>query len=206
MAGADFFDITLRGRGAHGAMPELSRDPVVAAAALVQALQTIVSRNVDSRQAAVLSVTMLHTGTAYNVVPGEAKLGGTIRYLDSAVGQLVRDRMAGIAEGVARAFDMTAECDLRPTFSTLENDPALSREMIAAAADVVGIQQASLKDEPVMGSEDFADMLHAVPGAYCTIGQHGTVPLHNPGFVFDDAVLPLGASVYARLVERRGAA
>jgi hippurate hydrolase len=206
MAGADFFDITLRGRGAHGAMPELSRDPVVAAAALVQALQTIVSRNVDSRQPAVLSVTMLHTGTAYNVVPGEAKLGGTIRYLDSAVGQLVRDRMAGIAEGVARAFDMTAECDLRPTFSTLENDPALSREMIAAAADVVGTAQASLKDEPVMGSEDFADMLHAVPGAYCTIGQHGTVPLHNPGFVFDDAVLPLGASVYARLVERRGAA
>jgi hippurate hydrolase len=206
MAGAVFFDITLRGRGAHGAMPELSRDPVVAAAALVQALQTIVSRNVDSRQAAVLSVTMLHTGTAYNVVPGEAKLGGTIRYLDSAVGQLVRDRMAGIAEGVARAFDMTVECDMRPTFSTLENDPVLSREMIAAAADVVGPALASLKDEPVMGSEDFADMLHAVSGAYCTIGQHGTVPLHNPGFVFDDAVLPLGASVYARLVERRGAA
>ena len=206
MAGADFFDFTIRGRGSHGAMPEQSRDPIVAAAALVQALQSIVSRNVGARQAAVLSVTMVQAGSAYNVIPGEARLGGTMRFLDTAVGEQVRTRMAAVAAGVAASFDVAIEADIRPTFSTLDNDPALSREMVAAAADVVGADMAALKDEPVMGSEDFADMLHVVPGAYCTLGQHGDVPLHNPGFLFDDSVLPLGASIYARLVERRGAA
>ena len=206
MAGADFFDITLRGKGSHGAMPEQSRDPVVAAAALVQALQTVVSRNVDPRQAAVVSVTQVHAGSAYNVVPGEARIGGTLRFLDRAVGQKVRDRLAAIAEGVAAAFDVTADVDIRAIFSPLDNDPALSQEMVSAAAEVVGAPLAALRAEPVMGSEDFADMLHAVPGAYCTIGQHGDVPLHNPGFVFDDAILPVGASIYARMVERRGAA
>lgn len=206
MAGADFFDMTIRGRGSHGAMPEQSRDPVVAAAALVQALQSIVSRNVGPREAAVLSVTIVQGGAAYNVVPDSVRIGGTTRFFDSGVGERVRQRMTAIAAGIAASFDVAIDVEIRPTFSVLENDPALSREMIAAAGEVVGQDMAALKDEPVMGSEDFADMLAVVPGAYCTIGQHGDVPLHNPGFIFDDAVLPLGASIYARLVERRGAA
>jgi hippurate hydrolase len=206
MAGADFFDMTIVGRGSHGAMPEQSRDPVIVAAALVQALQTVVSRNVGPRDPAVLSVTMLQSGSAYNVVPGTARLGGTVRFLDGTVGELLRARMAAIAAGVAAAFDVSIEVDIRPIFSALHNDPALSREMVAAAAEIVGQDMAALRDEPLMGSEDFADMLQVVPGAYCTVGQHGDVPLHNPGFVFDDAVLPLGASIYARMVERRGAA
>jgi hippurate hydrolase len=206
MAGADFFDFTIRGRGSHGAMPEVSRDPIVAGSALVQALQSIVARNVGARDSAVLSVTMFNAGSAYNVVPAEARLGGTVRFLDEGIGKLVRERMERVAAGVASAFEVEIEADIRPTFSTLQNDDVLSREMVAAAADVVGTELAVIKDEPVMGSEDFADMLHVVPGAYCTVGQHGNVPLHNPGFVFDDAALPIGASVYARMVERRGKA
>ncbi|TCR72645.1 M20 aminoacylase family protein [Rhizobium sp. BK376] len=203
MAGADFFDLRIRGRGSHGAMPEHSRDPIIVATALVQALQTVVSRNISPLKQAVVSVTQIHSGSAYNVVPEEAVVSGTVRFLDNAVNELIRSRIRSIAEGLAASFEVEIEVDIRNVFDVLINTESLVEAYMEAARDVVGDSQVYLKTKPVMGSEDFADMLHAVPGVYCTIGHAGEVPVHNPGFMLDDGILPIGASLLARIVERR---
>lgn len=203
MAGGDFFDITIKGVGSHGAMPHQSRDPVLIATQLVQSLQSIVSRNIRPTDPAVVSVTQIHGGAAYNVVPAACTISGTIRFFSDSVAEQIRHRMRQLAAGMALAHEIEIEVDFRNIFSVLDNDPALSEAMISAAGEVVGTDQASIKDNLVMGSEDFSDMLRAVPGAYCTIGHKGDVPVHNPGFVFDDDILPVAASIMARLVERR---
>ena len=203
MAGADFFDVTLRGRGAHGAMPQLSRDPVVAAGALIQALQTIVGRNANPLQALVLSITQAHAGSAYNVIPDEAKLAGTIRAFDDDLRAMARDRLKAITAGVAQAMGVEAEVEVRDIFTVLENHAEPVGRVAAAAARVVGEARVRTEAAPVMGSEDFADMLRAVPGAYFFLGQANDVPLHNPGYLFDDAILPVGASLLAGVVEGR---
>lgn len=204
MAGADFFDLRIKGRGSHGAHPEASRDPIIVATALVQALQTVVSRNVSPLKQAVLSVTQIHSGTAYNVVPEEAVVSGTVRFMDRDVNELVRARMRSIAAGIAASFEVEIEVDIRNVFDVLINTEELVEGYLAAARDVVGDENVYVKTQPVMGSEDFADMLHACPGVYCTVGHAGNVPVHNPGFVLDDGILPVGASLFARIVERRG--
>uniref|UniRef100_UPI0031D561FA M20/M25/M40 family metallo-hydrolase n=1 Tax=Inquilinus sp. TaxID=1932117 RepID=UPI0031D561FA len=170
---------------------------------LVQSLQSIVSRNVSPLRQAVLSVTQIHAGSAYNVVPEEAVVSGTVRFLDREVNELLRRRMRSIAEGTAAAFEVEIEFDIRNVFDVLVNTEDLVEGYLAAARDIVGPDQVYRKTEPVMGSEDFADMLHATPGVYCTIGHAGSVPVHNPGFVLDDGILPVGASLLARIVERR---
>lgn len=205
-AGANSFDIRVTGRGCHAAMPESGTDALVAAAALVGQLQTIVARAVPATQEVVLSVTQIHAGTAYNIIPDTATLAGTVRYFDRATADLVTRRMQEICEGIARGYDVKVALEMRNVFDVLENDAALAEGMIAAAAGVVAADAASIDSRKVMGSEDFADMLQRVPGAYCTLGQAGTVPLHNPGYIFDDAILPVGAALLARMVEQRGAA
>ncbi len=203
MAGAEFFDITVRGKGSHAAMPHQSRDPLVIGAALVGQLQTVVSRNAPPTKPLVLSVTQIHAGAAYNVVPDSAHIAGTIRYFHPEVREMALERVRELCEGFAKAHDITIDCDLRNVFDVLMNDPELSGEYIAAAGEIVGAGNALETDEQATGSEDFADMLQVVPGAYCRVGHAGSVPLHNPSFVLDDAVLPVGASVMARIVERR---
>ena len=205
MAGANFFDIRVDGKGCHAAMPETGIDTIVIATALVQQLQTIKARNVPAAAPLVLSVTQIHAGAAYNVIPDTATLTGTVRYFDRAVADMVTARMQAICDGLAAAYGVEIRLDMRNVFDVLENDPALSQAMVAVAQEFVG-EAAAIKSDIVMGSEDFADMLQVVPGAYCTIGHEGTVPLHNPGFVLDDKMLPLGAAIYARMVENRGAA
>jgi amidohydrolase len=205
MAGVDFFDITVTGKGCHAAMPESGIDTIVVATALVQQIQSIVARNVPARQPLVLSVTQIHAGTAYNVIPDTASLTGTVRYFDRPTADMVTARMQAICDGIAAAYEVEIALDMRNVLHVLENDPALSEAMVAVAREFVG-EQAALKSDVVMGAEDFADMLQVVPGAYCIVGHAGTVPLHNPGFVLDDAILPLGAAIYARMVETRGAA
>jgi len=203
MAGADFFDITISGYGAHGAMPERSRDPVVIAMALGQALQTIVSRNVDPTQAAVLSITQIHAGSAYNVIPGEAKLAGTVRAFSDDVRALIRERMRAICTGIAATFQVEIGIDIRDIFSVLVNREEHSRIVAEVARTVVDPAKVVTRSRPKMGSEDFADMLQAVPGAYFWLGHDGSVPVHNPGFTLDDKILPVGASMFARIVETR---
>jgi hippurate hydrolase len=203
MAGADFFDITIKGYGSHGAMPHNARDPVVIAMTLGQALQTIVSRNVHPLKSAVLSITQIHAGAAYNVVPGEAKLAGTVRAFDDGVRQLVRKRMRAIAAGMAAAFEVEIELDIRDIFSVLVNHEEPVHAVAEVARGVVGGDNVITSPRPRMGSEDFADMLQAVPGAYFWVGHGGSVPLHNPGYIFDDKMLPVGASLFSRLIETR---
>ncbi|MCJ8139120.1 M20 aminoacylase family protein [Falsirhodobacter halotolerans] len=206
MAGADFFDIDIKGVGSHGAMPQVSRDPVVIGAGIVKEIQGIVARNMDPTKPAVVSITQFHAGAAYNVIPETARLSGTVRYFDTADEELIARRIRAICQGFAIAHEVEIDVSIRNVFDVLMNDPARADDLVTAARDVVGMDKAGLKDGLQMGSEDMADMLRIVPGAYCTLGHGGTVPLHNPGFVFDDAALPLGASLLARLVETRGAA
>ena len=206
MAGSTFFDITLKGVGSHGAMPHQSKDPIIAATSLVQNLQSIVSRNVIPTKPAVISVTQIHSGSAYNVVPDRAVISGTIRYFDDEVKTLIHERIRDMCAGYEKTYGIEVTPDLREIFDVLMNDADLSDAYLDAARDIVGEENASLGDELFTGSEDFADMLKAVPGAYCTLGHSGGVPLHNPGFVLDDAILPVGASIMARIVEKRLAA
>jgi hippurate hydrolase len=203
MAGADFFDITIDGYGAHGAMPERSRDPVVIAMALGQSLQTIVSRNVSPNEAAVLSITQIHAGSAYNVIPAEAKLAGTVRAFSDDVRQLIRDRMRSLCAGMAAAYQVEISLDIRDIFSVLINQEEHSKVVADVARTVVDPSKVMTRAHPKMGSEDFADMLHAVPGAYFWLGHDGSVPVHNPGYTLDDKILPIGASMFARIIETR---
>jgi amidohydrolase len=203
MAGADFFDITISGYGAHGAMPERSRDPVVIAMALGQALQTIVSRNVPPNEPAVLSITQVHAGSAYNVIPGEAKLAGTVRAFSDEVRALIRERMRSLCDGMATAFQVEIAVDIRDVFSVLVNQEEHSKIVADVARTVVDPSKVITRSRPKMGSEDFADMLQAVPGAYFWLGHDGSVPVHNPGYTLDDKILPIGASMFARIVETR---
>ncbi len=203
MAGADFFDITIVGYGSHGAMPERSRDPVVIAMTLGQALQSIVSRNVDPLKAAVLSITQIHAGSAYNVIPNEARLAGTVRFFDDSVRDLIRERMKTLAAGIATAFGAEIRVDIRDIFTVLVNHEEHATAVSEVATEIVGTGNVLHVDEPKMGSEDFADMLKAVPGAYFWLGHDGSVPVHNPGFTLDDKILPVGASMFARIIETR---
>ncbi len=206
MAAADFFDIRIVGRGAHGAQPHRGVDPVVVQAALVQALQTIVSRNADPLQSAVLSITQVHAGAAYNVIPEEAHLAGTIRTFDDGIRALVAQRMREIAAGIAATFGAEIVVDIRNIFSVLRNSEAQTRAAAEIATELFGAAKVDTAPEPKMGSEDFADMLLAVPGTYAWLDGKAGAAVHNASYDFDDAIIPLGAAYLARLVERRSAA
>ena len=206
MAAADFFDIRITGRGAHAAQPQQGIDPIVVGSTLVQALQSIVSRNADPLKSAVLSVTQFHAGAAYNVIPEGAHITGTVRTFDADLRILVTTRIREIAAGLASAYGATIDVDIRDVFSVLMNSP----EHAAAAADIArelfGPEGVDDQSKPRMGSEDFADMVARVPGAYAWIGSTPGPGLHNASFDFDDSIIPLGSAFLARLVERRTAA
>ena len=203
LAGADFFEITIRGYGAHGAMPERSKDAVVIAMSLGQALQTIVSRNIDPVEPSVLSITQINAGSAWNIIPGEAKLSGTMRMFSDRVRTQMRERMRAICAGIAAAFDVEIAVEIRDVFSVLVNQAEQSKVVEDVARTVVDPAKVFTPTKPVMGSEDFADMLLAVPGAYFVIGHDGSMPVHNPAYVLDDKILPIGASMFARIIETR---
>ena len=203
MAGAAFFDIVISGLGSHAALPHQSRDPIVIASGLVSQIQSIVSRNVAPLETCVLSVTQIHAGSAYNVVPETATLAGTIRYFEQEVYETATQRLQALCDGFAAAFGVDVALELRPLFNVLKNDPNLSQAYLEAASDIVGPENVSTQVAPDTASEDFADMLQVVPGAYCRVGHSGTMPLHNPQFTLGKEILPVGASIMARLVETR---
>ena len=203
MAGASFFDIRLAGKGSHAAMPHESKDVIFAATALVQHLQSVVSRNIAPQDPCVFSVTRMMGGSAYNVLPATATLGGTLRFFSTAVRDVAQERVRAICEGFALAHGIAIEVEFREIFDVLVNDGDGADALLAAAADIVGEDHVSGDETITTGSEDFADMLRAVPGAYGWLGHAGTVPLHNPGFLLDEAILPVGASILARVAERQ---
>ncbi len=203
MAGAAFFDIAIKGRGSHAARPSDSKDALMIAASLATEMNSILSRNIPAQEVLVLSTTQLHAGAAYNVVPETATLAGTIRYFNDDMYALAEKRMKAICAGFAQAHDVEISIDLRNVFDVLINDDELSDVYMQAAQDIVGEENLNRNAAPVTGSEDFADMLRVVPGAYCTVGHAGTMPLHNPEYTLDPSILPIGASIMARVVEKR---
>jgi len=206
MAGGAFFDIDITGKGAHGARPESSIDTVIVAAQLTTALQTIVSRNAPPRETAVVSVTQIHAGNAYNVIPQSARLSGTVRAFSRDVMALVERSMKRIAKGVAESFGATAQVDFRFIFAPLVNDAEQAEFAARICAEVVGADNVVRDPPPNMASEDFSFMLEKVPGCYFNVGNgagESVCEVHNPGYDFNDAALPLGAAVLARIVETK---
>ena len=201
MAGGAFFDITVGGKGAHGARPDVSIDPVLTACHLATALQSIVSRNISPRDPAVLSVTKVAGGDAYNVIPQTATLSGTARFYERQVGERIEAAMRRLADGVAAGFGATATVDWRLIFAPTVNAPEPTAAVKAAVIDLVGEAKLDTTKPPVMGSEDFSFMLERVPGAYLNLGNGPGFAPHHPEYAFNDAAIPYGAGLYARLVE-----
>ena len=206
MAAADTFDIKINGKGAHGAQPHHSVDSLIVVTTIAQALQTIVSRNVDPIKAAIVSITQIHAGSAYNVIPDSAFLGGTIRTFDEDVRKLIESRIRSLATSIAHGFGAQAQVFVEPRFSLLRNSPREAQAAMAVAETIVGAELTAYDAEPKTGSEDFAEMLTVVPGAYLMLGQGEGASLHNPSYDFNDAATPIGASLLARIAETRACA
>jgi len=204
MASSDIFEITLTGRGAHAAMPHNGVDPIVAGSALVQALQTIASRNVSPVDAAVVSVTQFHAGDAWNVIPDTVVLRGTTRAFQPAVQDMIEAGIQRICDGVAAAHgaSVTLRYERRypPTINSVR-ETEISAQVLKA---LVGERNVNADLQPTMGAEDFAFMLQVKPGCYIFIGNgpgEGGCMLHNPRYDFNDEILPLGAAYWVSLVE-----
>ena len=173
MAGGAFFDIDITGNGAHGARPESGIDPIVVAAQMVTAIQSIVSRNLRPIETAVVSITQLHSGDAYNVIPHTARLSGTVRAFSQDVMKMVETRMKGIAEGVAGSMGAQAVVDFRNIFAPTINNPTEAEFAAKICNDIVGAENVERNPPLIMASEDFSFMLEQVPGCYVNIGNGG---------------------------------
>jgi hippurate hydrolase len=207
MASSDYASVTLTGVGGHGAMPHRAVDPIVAAASIVMALQTVVSRNIDPLQMAVVTVGALHAGKANNVIPQSATLEISVRALDREVRDKLEHRVKALITAQAESFGVTAQIDWRPGYAVLVNTPAETAFAREVALELVGAEQVTLQGPAVTGSEDFAFMLERVPGSYLLIGNGdgdsaGACMVHNPGYDFNDANLPIGAAYWALLAKR----
>jgi amidohydrolase len=198
MAAADKWACTVQGKGGHGALPNQTVDPIVTTAQVIAALQTIVSRNVNPQETAVVSVGTIHGGRAFNIIPAQVEMSGTIRTYDPGVREMVLQRMREVVEGVAVACGAQAELDIVPLTPLLANDAEVVEVVRAAAEAVVGPENV-FSGERTMGSEDAAFFLQEIPGAYFLIGSANAerglnAPHHNPRFDFDEGVLPLAVA------------
>lgn len=202
-AGGAFFDITITGVGSHGARPEASIDPLLVACSITTALQSIVARNVPPADTAVLSVTKIVGGDAYNVIPQSAVISGTARAFKREVMALMETNMKRMAAGVAAGFGATAEVDFRVIFAPLINDEGRTTELADAAASLVGDSKVDRAKPPGMGSEDFSFMMEKVPGAYIQVGNGDSAQLHNPAYNFNDECTPYGSALYAMIAEQK---
>ena len=203
MASFDIFEIELTGRGSHAAMPHTGIDPLVAASALVQALQTITSRNVDPVEPAVVTVTQIHAGDTWNVIPDAAVLRGTTRAFRPEVQNLIEGRLRELCAGIAVAYGTQVKVRYERRYPPLVNAAPETETCTAVMQAMVGAESV-LRVPPTMGAEDFAFMLQAKSGCYVFIGNgpgEGGCMLHNPHYDFNDQILPLGASYWAHLVE-----
>ena len=201
-AGGAFFDITVTGKGSHGARPEASIDPVLTACHIATALQSIVSRTINPREPAVISITKVAGGEAYNVIPETATIAGTARFFSREVAAQIEHGLARMAEGVAAGFGATAKLDWRLIFAPTVNDPEQTEAYAQAAAALVGEARVARDKPPGMGSEDFSFMMEKVPGAYIHVGNGDSASVHNPRYQFNDAAIPYGAALYAQVVEQ----
>jgi len=205
-AASDRFWVTITGRGGHAAGPHRSIDPIVIGSHIVLALQSIVSRRVNPLESAVISITQFHAGSAGNVIPEEAVLNGTVRTLKAQVQDEMEPLMRQIIEATAAAHGATAVLDYQRGYPPVVNAPEATERAALAAARVVGAENVIRSRPPGMGGEDFSYMAQKVPGCFVRVGQNagtrGAVPVHHPKYDFNDDILPLGASLWASLVEQ----
>ena len=209
MAAFDIFEIRLTGRGTHAAAPHLGVDAVVPAAQIVTALQTIASREVDPQESVVVSVTQIHGGDTWNVIPEDVVLRGTVRAFLPEIQDHAEASIRRIVDGICAAAGVTAQIDYQRRYPPTINTESDADFTASVMADVVGEQNVFRDKPPKMASEDFAFMLNEKPGAYVWLGNgpgEGGCLLHNPSYDFNDDALPIGASYWARLVETRLAA
>jgi hippurate hydrolase len=199
MAAADAFEMTVRGDGGHGAMPHLAADAVIMAAQIVGSLQTLVSREVDPVEPAVLTVGQIGAGTAFNIIPETAHLAGTVRTLNDDLRQMLPRRMEELARGIAKGMRGDVELDYTFSYPVTRNDEGAADLALRAAAELLGEDQTVRLTNPSMGGEDFAYMLEKVPGAYVWLGVGDVPGLHTPQFVFDEEILPRGAALLMAL-------
>ncbi|WP_292931177.1 M20 aminoacylase family protein [Noviherbaspirillum sp.] len=212
MASSNEFEVVVRGKGSHAAQPHKGVDPIMVAIQIAQSWQTIVTRNKSPIDAAVLSITQIHAGTATNIIPDEATLIGTVRTFTTEVLDLVEQRMQTIAEHTATAFDAEVDFRFKRNYPPLINHAKETAFAIEVMKSVAGADMVNAAAEPTMGAEDFAFMLQEKPGCYVFIGNgegdhrdggHGLGPcnLHNPSYDFNDRLLPIGATFWVRLAE-----
>jgi amidohydrolase len=202
MAASDRFVVTVRGKGGHGAAPHASVDPVVIAAHVVVALQTIVSREVDPLVPAVVTVGMIKAGTANNIIPETCELRGTVRYLDQSLGEFIPRRIKEIAEGIARSMRAEAQVEYFYGYPPVVNDAAATEFLAKSAASIVGPENVRTM-QPTMGGEDMSYCLQEIPGTFFGIGSGNPAkaadfPHHHPKFEVDEDVLHLGVAVFAQ--------
>ncbi|MEZ5686002.1 MAG: M20 aminoacylase family protein [Paracoccaceae bacterium] len=203
MAAVDTAYVTLRGRGGHGATPQDTIDPIPAIAAMVQGLQTIVSRNVAAQDELVVSVTQIHAGSANNIIPETGWFCATIRSFSPEIRNLAEDRFRAVIEGMAASFGVEAEIDYERGYPPTVNDPDCAAFAASVAADVSGRDSVDAHCAREMGGEDFSYFLQARPGAFLFMGTGPGAGLHHPAYDFNDEAAPVGASFFARLIERR---
>jgi len=205
MASSDYVTVRLHGTGGHGGLPHRASDPIVAAASIVMALQTVVSRNVDPLQPAVITVGAIEAGRANNVIPALARLELSVRALDPAVRQLLQDRIRALVTAQANSLGVRAEIDWRPGYAVLVNDPTQTARALAVAERHFPASQVQPQGPMLTGSEDFAFMLERVPGSYLLIGNGagdsaGACMVHHPAYDFNDANIATGARYWVALV------
>jgi hippurate hydrolase len=202
MAAVDAFEVFIKGTGGHGAMPHETADPIIAALALAQAMQSIVSRNHIATEDLVLSVTQIHAGTADNIIPDTAYINGSVRTFNKDVPAMVIKRLEELCAGHSMAYNVDAKLVYKKGYPTTINHPAQTAKAAQVARDVVGADKVDAEAMRIMAAEDFAYMLEERPGAYLHLGMGGGASVHHPAYVFNDEILPIGASFFARLVEQ----
>lgn len=202
MAGTDEFIIEIEGHGGHAAMPHLAVDPVIVSAHIITGLQTLVSRNVNPIQQAVLSVTTVNAGTAHNVIPRTSRLTGTVRTLDEAVRKQMEDGINRLVPQLAQSFGASARVQYIRGYPVTVNAPDQTAFAASVAREVAGEPNVNDNVDPTMGGEDFAYMLNARPGAYIFVGNGASSDLHTDTYDFNDDAIPYGVSFWARLAER----
>jgi amidohydrolase len=196
---------TIRGTGAHGAFPHQGNDPIVIAAQIIGALQSVVARNVEPVEAGVITIGHINGGDTFNVIPEEVTLLGTARWFKPEVGDILEAKYLSIVQGIAAAFGAEADAEFERGYPATVNEPESTQLAIKAAAAVVGESRVAPMTQPTMGGEDFSFMLNARPGNYIMLGSGrgaGDPALHNPRYDFNDEVLPVGASYWATLAEQ----
>jgi hippurate hydrolase len=201
MAAADRIAIEITGRGAHAAKPHEGLDPIVVASHMVGQIQSIVARSVDPLEAAVVSITQFHAGSADNIIPQTAELRGTARTLSPAVRDLIENRLRQVVENTARAHGAEVKLNYLRDYPVTVNHPRQTEFAASIAAQVAGAERVRTDIAPVMGAEDFSYMLEARPGAYIFVGNGESANLHHPAYDFNDAAIPFGASYWIKLVE-----